>query len=280
MSRKNYRTAVLTSQAKSLYGFVQEKQGWLLLDRQLAQLFTSNRILARLSADDVGLLTPHLKPEDLPLHKSLEIPQKIIKHIYFPESGCLSVVADGPSGQRAEVGMIGREGMTGLAVVLGTSRSPNEAVVQTAGSALRISVDEFRNAMEQSASLRTRFARYAHAFLVQVSQRARTNARHKIEERVACWLLMVHDRLRTDDVTVTHEFLAGMLGVRRSSITAALGLLEKASLISTNRGVIKIADRVGLLRRANGSYGISELELDRLLGRRPLRLTTQGMRRS
>jgi CRP-like cAMP-binding protein len=237
------------------------------LDRQLAQLFTPNRILARLSADDIGLLTPHLKPGDLPLHKPLEIPQKIIKHIYFPESGCLSVIADGPSGQRAEVGMIGREGMTGLAVVLGTSRTPNETVVQTAGSALRISVDEFRNAMEQSASLRTRFARYAHAFLVQVSQRARTNARHKIEERVACWLLMVHDRLRTD-VTVTHEFLAVMLGVRRSSITTALGVLEKASLISTNRGVIKIADRVGLRRRANGSYGISELELDRLLGRR------------
>jgi CRP-like cAMP-binding protein len=164
--------------------------------------------------------------------------------------------------------MIGREGMTGLAVVLGTSRTSNETVVQTAGSALRIPVDEFRNAIVQSASLGEHFARYAHTFLTQVSQRARTNARHKIEERLACWLLMLHDRLRTRNLTVTHEFLAVMLGVHRPSITIALGMLKDASLISTNRGVITIADRTGLRRMANGSYGISESELNRAMGPR------------
>jgi CRP-like cAMP-binding protein len=155
--------------------------------------------------------------------------------------------------------------MTGLAVVLEVDRTPNETVVQNAGSALRISVGKFRKAMDQSASLRSRIIRYAHTFLVQVSQRARANARHKIEERIACWLLMARDRTRTDDLTVTHEFLAAMLGVRRSSVTTALRVLENASLISTDRGVITIADRAGLRRTANGSYGISESEMNRVL---------------
>ena len=104
---------------------------------------------------------------DLALHQRLEVPRRDIHYIYFPESGCLSVIADGPKGQRVEVGMIGPEGMSGSAVVLEVDRTSNETIVQNAGSALRISVGKFRKAMKQSASLRSRLIRYAHTFLIK-----------------------------------------------------------------------------------------------------------------
>jgi CRP-like cAMP-binding protein len=232
----------------------------------LATTLTTNRLLSRLSAPDLKLLARHLKPVDLPLRKRLEATDRAIDHVYFPESGFASVVANGTPTDRVEVGVIGREGMTGLAVVLGTDRSPNETFMQNAGKGLRMSATELRNAMRQSATLRDSLLLYTHAFLIQAHQTAKANARSKIEERLARWLLMAHDRIEKDDLVITHEFLSMMLGVRRPGVTVALSLLERTALVSTNRGVISILDRKGLKRAANGAYGVAEAEFNRVFG--------------
>lgn len=225
-----------------------------------------NRILSALTESDLSLLAPHLKPVDLPLRKRLETPQRSVEHIYFPDSGFVSVVADDAPDQHVEVGMIGREGMTGLAVVLGTDRTPNETYVQNAGAGKRISAASLRDAMGKSSTLQPLLLLYAHTFLIQATQTAKANARSSLDERLARWLLMAHDRLDTDDLNITHEFLSVMLGVRRSGVTVALNLLENSALISINRGVVTIVDRKGLKAAANGAYGVSEAEFNRVFG--------------
>jgi CRP-like cAMP-binding protein len=225
-----------------------------------------NKILSALTESDLSLLTPYLKPVDLPLRKRLETPRRSIEHIYFPDKGFVSVVADGAPYQHVEVGLIGREGMTGLAVVLGTDRTPNATLVQNAGAGQRISADSLRGAMGKSSSLQPLLLLYAHAFLIQATQTAKANARCSLEERLARWLLMAHDRLDTDDLNITHDFLSVMLGVRRPGVTVALSLLEKSGLISTNRGVISVLDRAALKQAASGAYGVAEAEYNRVFG--------------
>jgi CRP-like cAMP-binding protein len=225
----------------------------------------SNRLLSHLSSDDFALLEPDLIRVVLPLRKRLEAPRRSIDQVYFPESGFASVVADGGT-TRIEVGMIGREGMTGLAVVMGTDRSPNETFMQNAGEGSKIAAASLRRAIAQSRSLHHCFLRYAHTFAIQATHTARANARSKLEERLARWLLMAHDRLDTDKLVITHEFLSLMLGARRPGVTVGLNLLEKDGLIQNHRGAISIIDRTGLKRAANGAYGVPEAEFARLFG--------------
>ncbi len=227
---------------------------------------TANRLLSHLSPEDFGLLEPHLEAVDLPLRRSLEAHNKPIDHIYFIESGFASVVANGVGDRSIEVGLIGREGMSGLAVVFATDRTPLETYMQIAGSGQRVGASELREAMEQSASLRHSFLRYGHAFVIQTAHTAMANGRWKIEERLGRWLLMAHDRIDGDELVLTHEFLGLMLGVRRPGVTVALNLLEQHGLIRSTRGVISILDREGLKQSANGSYGTPEAEFQRLFG--------------
>ncbi len=162
--------------------------------------------------------------------------------------------------------MIGREGMTGLAVVLGTDRTPNETFVQNAGEGTRIAAASLRRAIAQSRSLHHCFLLYAHTFGVQATHTARANGHSKLEERLARWLLMAHDRLEQDKLVITHEFLSLMLGARRPGVTVGLNLLENKGVIRIHRGVITIIDRTGLKRAANGAYGVPEAEFERLFG--------------
>jgi CRP-like cAMP-binding protein len=234
--------------------------------KDLAAKSTTNRLLSGLAAQDLKLLTRHLEATDLPLRKRLETSGRPIDRVYFPASGFASVVANGTITDRVEVGMIGREGMTGLAVVLGTDRSPNDTYMQNAGKGLSMSAAELVKAMRRSTTLRESLLLYVYTFLVQATQTAKANGRSKIEERLARWLLMAHDRLDSDDLVITHEFLSVMLGVRRPGVTVALSLLEKVGLIVTNRGVISIIDRAGLSRAAKGAYGVAEAESRRVFG--------------
>jgi CRP-like cAMP-binding protein len=217
-----------------------------------------------MSDADRAILTPHLEPVALEHRKQLERANENITHAYFPESGVVSVVAKSGSDQ-IEAGVIGREGVT-FAVILGNHRSPNDVHVQIEGRGHSIDAEHLRTAMAASSSLRLLLTRYAQTFMTQVAQTALFNGRAKLDERLARWLLMTHDRLDDDDVRLTHEFISLMLGVRRPGVTEALNELEGKGFIRSNRGAIRILDRDGLLQIAGAAYGVPEAEYARLLG--------------
>ena len=174
-------------------------------------------------------------------------------------------------GDSSEVGLIGYEGMVGVPVILGTDRSPVEAFVQGEGTALRLDAAVLRQAMDENRSLRTLLLRYAMAFSMQVTMTAACNSRHLIEQRLARWLLMAHDRSVGDVFPMTHEFMSLMLGVRRAGVTVAAGGLQRAGYIHYEQGRISITDRPGLENAACECYGIVKREFDRLLGAAPKR---------
>jgi len=168
----------------------------------------SNFILKGLSDDDFGLLQPHFETIRLPVHKALETRNRKIRTVYFMESGFASVVANGSTRPSIEVGLIGREGMSGLAVVLGADRPAHETYIQAAGSGLCLAADSLRGAIDKSPSLHRELLKAAYAFQTQVTQTALANGRSKIEERLARWLLMADDRIDGDELPLTHEFLS------------------------------------------------------------------------
>jgi len=215
---------------------------------------SSNRILSRLSREDFALLKPHLEAVDLPVRKTLETRKRRIDQVYFIESGFASVVANGTSKSSIEVGIIGREGMTGLAVVLGHDRAQHDTFIQLPGKGQRMSVDCLREAQDRSVSLHREMLRYANAFLMQTTTTALANGCSKIEERLARWLLMAHDRIDGDELHLTHEFLGMMLGSPRPGVTLAVQALEKEGFIDARRRSITIHDRKGLEKRSNGTY--------------------------
>ena len=231
-----------------------------------------NRLLAVLPAVDLDLLQPSLELVDIEARQVLERPGEPIAHVHFVESGLVSVVGTTEPDHRIEVGMVGHEGMTGLGVVLGDDRSLNEALVQSSGSAWRIETPALHKAMRNSPVLSATLLRYVHVFFSQASQTAVANGRGRLDERLARWLLMWHDRLHDDNLVITHEFLALLLGVRRQGVTVALHDLEGRGLIRSTRSLVRILDRHGLQQAANGFYGAPEAEYVRTIGpgsRRP-----------
>lgn len=226
-----------------------------------------NQLLRRLSQRDYGLLAPHLVSVDLPVRKSLERPNSRISAAYFVESGIASVVANGRVGAGVEVGLVGRDGMSGVAALLGADRATYDTYMQIAGEGQCIKISALKRCVAESDSLQRLLLTYSHAFNLQVAHTAMINARSKIEERLARWLLAAHDRLDGDELPLTHEFLATMLGVRRPGVTVALHELQQAGLIQPGRGSVMIIDRKGLELASNGAYGAGEADAGRLLGK-------------
>src|SRR3954447_11232001 len=208
------------------------------------QASVRNRLLATLPLGDFDLLQPDLEPVPLRLRQWLIETQQPIQHVYFPEHGIVSVLADTSQG-RIEVGLIGPEGIAGVPVVLGTERSPHGYMVQADGEALRIPAQDLRTALRHSPSLHSAFLRYTHALMVQTAQTAYANAGFTIEARLARWVLMTDDCLERDDLPLTHDFLAMMLGVRRPGVTLAMQALESNGLIRASYGSITVLDRAG-----------------------------------
>ncbi len=224
-----------------------------------------NRLLTGLSPDDSDLLQPHLEPVSLDLRQFVVEAGQTMEHVIFIERGIISVLADTSAG-RYEVGLIGPEGMAGLPVVLGIEHSPHTYLVQAAGEGYRISAQDFRLALDQSPTMQAGFLRYAHTFLVQVTQTAYANAGFDIEARLARWILMTQDRLGEDkDLPLTHEFLSMMLGVRRPGVTVTVQVLEGTGLIRAKRGRITVLDRSGLEAVADEAYGYSEAEYAKVM---------------
>jgi CRP-like cAMP-binding protein len=213
-----------------------------------------NHILSRLPARDFGLLEPHLEAVDLPLRRQLATRKKRIDHVYFVETGFASVVANGSGKRQIEIGLIGREGVTGLGVVMGNDRAPHDTFMQVGGRGRRMSAADLRQVDQQSPALHRSLLEYAHAFLIQTAQTALANGRSRIEERLARWLLMARDRLDSDDLPLTHEFLAIMIGTQRPGVTVAQHALEREGLVAIKRGTITILDRKALEGSCNGTY--------------------------
>ncbi len=224
------------------------------------------RLLAALSADDLALLEPQLEQVSLERRFVLEIPNKPFDKVYFMETGVASVVAVNGRGERIEVGLIGCEGMSGVPLVMGNHRSPNSTYMQIGGEALCIDGDAMRETLSKSETLRTMLLHFAQTFMTQAAQTAVANGRAKLEERLARWILMAHDRMAADDVPLTHEFLSVMLGVRRASVTVALDGLKKKGLIETRRGGITVVERPAIEAIAGSFYGVPETEYRRLIG--------------
>ncbi|RUX85799.1 Crp/Fnr family transcriptional regulator [Mesorhizobium sp. M7D.F.Ca.US.004.01.2.1] len=225
-----------------------------------------NALLQRLSPVDLALLAPHLEPVDLPLRTSLETAKSVIEYVYFIETGIASVVAKIPKGRDTEVGLIGMEGMTGALVVLGGDRAAHDTYMQVGGSGIRVPAGALTTALAESNTLKALLLLYVQTLFIQASYTALVNARSKLEERLARWLLMCQDRVRDDRFSITHEFMAVMLGVRRPGVTVAIQELEGMGLIKARRGEIVIRDRYGLFQIADGTYSEPEQEYERLLG--------------
>jgi CRP-like cAMP-binding protein len=228
-----------------------------------------NQILRRVCQPDWHLIAPHLEPVALGTHKLLDAPDRPIDHLYFPENGLVSVVAVNAEDHRIEVGVIGYEGVTGVPVIMGDSRAQHSTCMQIAGNGHRIAADAFTAALQASQRLHALALKSAQGFMIQTSYTALANGRANLEQRLARWLLMAHDRGTTDEVPLTHEFLAVMLGVRRAGVTVAIRRFEEQRLVTTKRGRLTVTDRVGIQAIAGSFYGAPEAELTRLLGEDP-----------
>jgi CRP-like cAMP-binding protein len=227
-----------------------------------------NRLLASLSSEDFAALQPYLESVPLAVRQVLIEPNVPIEHIYFPEAG-MSSVTNNNLGGKIEVGVIGREGLVGLPIVLGIDQTPYEHFMQIAGYGWRMAARDLEQAMARSSSLHRQLLRFAQASHVQVSETAFANASSGVEARLARWLLMCHDRVDGDDIPLTHEFIAIMLGVRRPGVTVALHILEGMRIVKAKRGVVTILNREKLEELADEAYGLSEAEYARLMGMVP-----------
>ncbi|MFK0334404.1 Crp/Fnr family transcriptional regulator [Rhizobium sp. NPDC090275] len=231
-----------------------------------------NRILSALPNNSLSALIPHLTPVELPSRKVLVENNERPLHAYFIESGLASMIAMSADGESVEVGHIGFEGMSAAHTVLGADTTPNRTFMQVAGYGYALPTDCLRKIADRDALFLELLLRYNHYAALQLANSALANARYSINERLSRWLLMVHDRLLSHDLPLTHEFLALMLGVRRSGITNELHVLEGIHAIRATRGNVRILDRQKLEAIAAGSYGTPEQIYEELF-RKPLNAT-------
>lgn len=215
----------------------------------------ANSLLAALPRRSYLQLLPGLVPVDLAFGKVLYEPGKPIRDVYFPSESLVSLLTLVEGHMELEVGMVGREGMVGIPLALGIDKSPVRALVQGGGPALRMNAADFRREFGRSPPLRRELHRYVHALMTQISQTAGCNRFHVVQSRLARWLLMTRDRVRSGEFRMTQEFLSNMLGVRRVGVTEAASALQRRELIEYSRGNIKILDHTGLEDAACACYG-------------------------
>jgi len=240
----------------------------------------ANRLLGLLLLRDYNRLRPHLHRIALQYRRSLFRAHKPIEFVYFIETGVGSLVNTMTNGQATEVGTIGNEGVVGLPLVFDDDRVPTSVYVQVPGAGVRMKAALFKKELARSASMQAVMLRYAHAFFNQVAQSAACNHFHSLEQRCCRWLLMTRDRMQSDEFLLTQEFLAMMLGVQRTGVTAAAGALQRAGLIRYKHGNVSIIDHRGLIRRSCECYGVSKKEFDRLLGNRAPRKVRSNWKHS
>jgi CRP-like cAMP-binding protein len=233
---------------------------------RIEQSTVRNHLLSTLPPDDFARLVDALQPVTLALRQVLHEPDERIGTVYFLEAGTASMTVTLGDGEGLEVGLVGRDGLVGLPVVLGTDIADTEAMVQVPGAALCLRASALKEALAASPALQALLLRYVQAAYAQVTQTAACNGRHPLEKRMARWLLMIHDRVDGELLLLTQEFLATMLGVRRAGVSAAAGVLQNAGVIDYARGRITVLDRAGLEAAACECYGAVRRQYERTLG--------------
>ncbi len=226
----------------------------------------ANRLLAALPPDELARFQPHLEVIPLVVKEVLLEAGAPIPHVYFPTSGVISFLSPRVGKNiGVEVGLVGREGLAGLAVFLGMETTPLRCIVQVPGSSLRMRSEDFRACARRDGVLHGRLLRYTHAFLAQVSLVLACNSLHSVEKRLCRWLLMMQHWTGVDEFWLTREFLAAMLGVRRAGVSEATQKLQCAGLIHASRGQVRVIDRARLEASSCNCHRLVQAELDRLL---------------
>jgi CRP-like cAMP-binding protein len=224
-----------------------------------------NVILAQLPEDAYATLSKFLTPVELPLHKELSSPNLPIEYVYFLNSGLISTDALTEKGEAVEVGVIGREGFSGLPALLDQPQMSHTVMMQGPGEGLRIRSSIIREEFLKGGVLQQIVHAFAYLQLVQVTQSVLCNRMHEVDQRLARWLLTSADRMESESLNLTQEFLAQMLGVQRSTVTVAAGDLQRRGMIGYSRGRINILDRAGLSAAACECYGIVASSYERIL---------------
>jgi len=226
---------------------------------------TQNLLLAALPAGDYQRLQPFLEPVALPLGSALYESGDRQAHVFFPTEGIVSLLYVMENGASAEIAVTGNEGLIGISLFMGGGSTPSRAIVQSAGHAYRLPAEILKREFERGGQLQHLLLRYTQALITQMAQTAVCNRHHSVEQQLCRWLLLSLDRLASNEVRMTQELIANMLGVRREGVTAAAGHLQDAGLIRYQRGQIAVLDRPGLERRVCECYAVVKRECDRLL---------------
>ena len=228
-----------------------------------SRLSTKNYILNALPEEDFNRLLPDLTPVKLPHGQILYRPGEPIEYVYFPNNSVLSVVAITADGQSVESGVIGREGMAGVNVLMGVDSMPNENIIQLADGALRMSTAAVRREFKRGGALHDLLLRFMHALMIQIGQTTLCNRLHSTDQRLSRWLLICHDRSETNEMKLTQEFLTIMLGADRARVTMSAIALQNAGYIKYSRGNIVVTDREGLEDFTCACYQSVKQEYDR-----------------
>lgn len=219
-----------------------------------------NQLLAALPAKEYKRLLPHLECVPLPFMEVLYESGDTIEHVYFPNDGLISLLVVMADETAREVGLIGNEGMLGIAVALGMNTSPLRALIQMPGSAMRLKAQALRDELKHGGEMQNVLQRYSHALFTQVSQSAACVSSHAVDKRLSRWLVMTHDHAPGDEFAMKHEFMAMMLGVTRSVVTRAAGHLQNEKMIRYTRGQVTVLDRSRLEATACECYAVVKTE--------------------
>lgn len=227
--------------------------------------FQQNALLGLLPEEELSRLLPHLERVTLTLGQSLSESGQQMKYVYFPLDSIVSLLCVMENGASTEIAVVGHEGVVGVSLFMGGETTPSRAIVQSAGLAYRLKGQLLKNEFYRAGPMQRLLLRYTQALLTQMAQTAVCNRHHSVDQQLCRWLLLSLDRLPGDELVMTQELIANMLGVRREGVTESAGKLQRAGLISYNRGRIKVIDRPGLEARVCECYAVVKDEYYRLL---------------
>jgi CRP-like cAMP-binding protein len=225
-----------------------------------------NRILAGLPEEEYERISPKLSLVSLPLGKVLYESGDRLSHVYFPTNAIISLLYVMENGATAEIGVVGNDGVLGIALFMGGDTTPNRAIIQSAGDALKMTAEDLKAEFTLGGVFHNLLLRYTQALITQISQTAVCNRLHPIEQQLCRWLLLSHDRLDSNKLVMTHDLISNMLGVRREGVTLAAQKIAAQGLIKNDRGTITVLDRAGLERAVCECYKVVNDEYSRLLG--------------